>query len=710
MSQQALVRFCVVEYSQMMDDYTHLIEHSRSSRDAIRSVFIKQYGFMDCNINNCLFINRDRETMNRKTDDIEYTFYCQLFDSLHGLIFHQTKCDTHKIDKNDKFILHIDDIHDQKDETMHLPMEGVLVMLEKHKVDSKDSIRLYDFLRNEEYDTESMKYDIHTLVGRSNILCELQTENAKSMVQNIFKEAQVISRIFTSGILYWYWPYYKSKHSTQKQEKETNIMSIYSESGVYIDKPKYNHLKDEFIAFKSLGIAQWNNCVLQRAIKLIQTGKCKKLSSANRDKELHYNIKRGTAISLHNIQAIIMHSDFRDLTRPFYSTFRPNSFGESLSSITKRHSSFYHLAKALRETVQYFGDNPCGGVYYCGIKVVLGITSFAVVLNSPLTTSMHIWVAIKCSTRGGMVLQVQNDGDYESRNHLRSFDCSLISIYPEDNERLFYEPGHSIRMTSVILVKTTVNYRAFWRAFYVLDCMLNGTNMEGATIRDSKVSKKRLLTSINHELDKSANNMEGATIHNSEVRKRFLLKSINQELDKLDKLAKIRELYVIDTFHSFCIHKTEITINVNMLDLYFNSFHDLIMDSVQEDDDKDNKTNNDNVNIFKHETVALFPNLRVITIVTTSEDGSDSYSLSLNTLLVLIAGLKHLYLKKVIVKASWDKDDIHEYVDSRSWLFDLWDKQSMDIKKRFGAEGYKITLKAIQTAKMDEDWLTMEKN
>eukprot|EP01084_Bolivina_argentea_P077856 141286_1 len=677
MSQQALVRFCVVEYSQMMDDYTHLIEHSRSSRDAIRSVFIKQYGFMDCNINNCLFINRDRETMNRKTDDIEYTFYCELLDSLHVNIFHQTKSDRHN---NDKFILHIDDIHDQKDETMHLPMEGVLVMLEKHKVDSKDSIRLYDFLRNEEYDTESMKYDIHTLVGRSNILCELQTENAKSMVQNIFKEAQVISRIFTSGILYWYWPYYKSKHSTQKQEKETNIMSIYSESGVYIDKPKYNHLKDEFIAFKSLGIAQWNNCVLQRAIKLIQTGKCKKLSSANRDKELHYNIKRGTAISLHNIQAIIMHSDFRDLTRPFYSTFRPNSFGESLSSITKRHSSFYHLAKALRETVQYFGDNPCGGVYYCGIKVVLGITSFAVVLNSPLTTSMHIWVAIKCSTRGGMVLQVQNDGDYESRNHLRSFDCSLISIYPEDNERLFYEPGHSIRMVSVIVIESAKNYKKLWTAFYILDCMLNGTNMEGATIRGNKRDKRILLAAINHELE------------------------------KVSTKNRLSGLYVIDTFHSFCIHKTEITINVNMLDLYFNSFHDLIMDSVQEDDDKDNKTNNDNVNIFKHETVALFPNLRVITIVTTSEDGSDSYSLSLNTLLVLIAGLKHLYLKKVIVKASWDKDDIHEYVDSRSWLFDLWDKQSMDIKNSFGAKGWEITLKAIQTAKMDEDWLTMEKN
>eukprot|EP01083_Nonionella_stella_P008902 25787_1 len=89
----------------------------------------------------------------------------------------------------------------------------------------------------------------------------------------------------------------------------------------------------------------------------ISTEYAKRIKSANRDSELHYNIPRNTPLSIVNFQAICVYCDLTYIRDKFISTFQPQDKHEIISSVIKRHESFYFLSKRLRETVQYFGDN-----------------------------------------------------------------------------------------------------------------------------------------------------------------------------------------------------------------------------------------------------------------------------------------------------------------------------------------------------------------
>ena len=460
----------------------------------------------------------------------------------------------------------------------------------------------------------------------------------------------------------------------QIQEKGGKIKDSYIKSGVYINKPKYKHIKDEFIysGVEDCDVYEWNQCVLLKSIKYAMTPIVKYIKSANRDNELHYNIPRGTPLSLSNLQAIIMWCDFPLLQQLFLSTFSAEFIGEPMPSIINRHKRFYNLAKILRETVQYFGHNRYTerGPFYAPIGTVYEIPSFSITINKPLFTSKDIDIAWGNSGSGGIIIQLENDGDYESRNHLRCFDCSWISRYVEENERLFFEPGYSLRIATIIHRESANNYELFFSSFYLLDCMLNGTNMEGAIIN---VSENDIMI-------------------------------IN---DLIEKNTKRYDLYAIDTFRSFCLSKTEISININILDWYFNAAHGIIMNAIKEDDDKNNKKKEKNVNLFKNEIPELFTNLKYITIITTSNDGSDSYSISLNALLTIINLLSNKYLTTITIKASWDKDNVHRYTNNRSWVFNLWNKQSVSIENEFNDSGWDISLK--RPTDINEDWLIIEK-
>eukprot|EP01084_Bolivina_argentea_P063637 116161_1 len=116
-------------------------------------------------------------------------------------------------------------------------------------------------------------------------------------------------------------------------------------------------------------------------------------------------------MSVYNVQSIIMYCDFSDLSHDFSATLRPLYFGETASMITHRHLHYYHLAKLLRETVQYFGSNrhDATGPFYCGMDRVLAMLSFSLIMNCPLSTSIQIEVATKFAGRGGILLQLKND-------------------------------------------------------------------------------------------------------------------------------------------------------------------------------------------------------------------------------------------------------------------------------------------------------------
>eukprot|EP01084_Bolivina_argentea_P070487 128155_1 len=88
--------------------------------------------------------------------------------------------------------------------------------------------------------------------------------------------------------------------------------------------------------------------------------------------------------------------------------------------------------------------------------------------------------------------------------------------------------------------------------------------------------------------------------------------------------------------------------------------------------------------------------------MTTSTDGSDSYSISLNILLSSLESLSNIYfLKTIKLKAAWDKDNIHGFRDNQSWIFDKWHKQSAQLKRVFIQKGFEISLNKQTNLKQD---------
>ena len=76
------------------------------------------------------------------------------------------------------------------------------------------------------------------------------------------------------------------------------------------------------------------------------------------------------------------------------------------------------------------------GPFYCGMSIVLKIPEFNMFINCPVSTSIHITVAMKFSGRKGMILEMDNSK--RSGRHLRGMDCSWISRYKEEDERYVF--------------------------------------------------------------------------------------------------------------------------------------------------------------------------------------------------------------------------------------------------------------------------------
>eukprot|EP01084_Bolivina_argentea_P063638 116162_1 len=193
-------------------------------------------------------------------------------------------------------------------------------------------------------------------------------------------------------------------------------------------------------------------------------------------------------MSVYNVQSIIMYCDFSDLSHDFSATLRPLYFGETASMVTQRHLHYYHFAKLLRETVQYFGSNrhDATGPFYCGMNRVLAMPSFSLIMNCPLSTSGQKEIAIRFAGSNGIVLQLKNDADYESKNHIRCFDCRGLSNYSAEDEYLFFESGNALKLESVRVIEgkqgKCQNFERTISLFFILDSMLIGTNMEGSNM------------------------------------------------------------------------------------------------------------------------------------------------------------------------------------------------------------------------------------
>ena len=113
------------------------------------------------------------------------------------------------------------------------------------------------------------------------------------------------------------------------------------------------------------------------------------------------------------------------------------------------------------------------GPFFCGINRLVVIPEFNIRLNSPTSTTKQIEVANRFGGDEGVVIQLNNNG-YQQSHGLRSFNCSWLSDYSGEDERIWIGGEYPIKIETIRTLSNSANYIDYFRPFFYFDCMING--------------------------------------------------------------------------------------------------------------------------------------------------------------------------------------------------------------------------------------------
>ena len=397
-----------------------------------------------------------------------------------------------------------------------------------------------------------------------------------------------------TGFTFFYWEYYKTKPKEYDHSGwflHRNDYNGYTEQDLYIAQ-KYADIKEELLsnAIFQMTPNQYESS-MNKATKLMTSKLAKKMKSQDHGTSLHYDIPDGALLTIQHLLAVILYTDWSDLSREFTATFRKKQSYESLSSIKRRNREFANWSKLLREAVQLYGAegfegdlndkvdirwnkkrNRQVGPFFCGMSAVLKGMSFKITyirltvcylvpelnikLCGPTSTSTSRQAAMTFAGNNGMLLKL--DYSYEFDNHycVRSFDCVGFSNFVHESECLFMGGHHTIRIVDILNMKTNQSYSEILEPLYYFDSIVKGQLFNED--EENQIASQKAL------------------------KYKALLKQLIK--CKLKRKA-YKEAYINDTFECMTNHKTEIIINLETLIAskehgpQLSEFRDLLVDS-----------------------------------------------------------------------------------------------------------------------------------
>eukprot|EP01084_Bolivina_argentea_P120088 212874_1 len=404
----------------------------------------------------------------------------------------------------------------------------------------------------------------------------------------------------------------------------------------------------------------------------MQTKVIKEMKAADRENELHYDIKKDDPIRKEHVMSVILYTDWSDLCTSFSNTFRKEELHHPLYKIKTKNAEYGNWSKLLRETIEYYGCSGEGvwdeekekfidkltGPFFCGISRVMAIGSFNMRLCGPTSTSIHIEVGIRFSGDDGTILQFNNNGDHNSKT-LRAFNCCWLSNYSGEQEYLFMGGFIRMRLESVRIQNTSQNFNEQIESLFYLDCMLNGTWMD-KEFNKNQIHKNKCAELLNHLIKYQTSD------------KKLKLQTTDKKLPY--------PLYVYNVFESFCILKTQIVINLDEINGNFMALRNVIL--------------NQETMLFREILFDLFLNLERVIIYSTSPDGKKEYKFDWGELKKLLGSAKAPNGFRILIYARSEYD--RYLTDPQKCKVQSWIKQQLPtIAEWFGANKYKFTSKII---------------
>ncbi len=417
-------------------------------------------------------------------------------------------------------------------------------------------------------------------------------------------------------------------------------------------KPVYDSLKDEVVGDHDVNSRKWRENVVLKAEKYLDSESVRKITAqrASGGTATGQN-EKGSPLTKEHLFAVILYCDFGALCTAFSATFRLQDVFEDIESLKARHSQFAHFGRLLVELVLDFGingyphsrdtHNPSfqRGPFFCGINCPLNIGSYAIRLNGPCSTSTQRSVAVNFAKSNGIILKLNNDTFHGREQSF--FDCSWISNYLEESERLWIAGKHPLRIVHILIVRTAKNYRKMIRALYLFDAMVSGVDMRGCPLREEQSDFDLLSELIEFTVNERGG---GVTDFDS---------------------------YLKNEWKLFIQNRTEIKLHLHQLKIHFQSLSKLVMFNVV---DNEKKTANGKDNVLRPEWISMFPSLHSVTIRT----GYDDYKFRLEALLESMQSISPSITVSVEDRGEWIQsamtDEVSAAFDAAGWSLE-YDKE-----------------------------------
>eukprot|EP01084_Bolivina_argentea_P036834 68104_1 len=181
----------------------------------------------------------------------------------------------------------------------------------------------------------------------------------------------------------------------------------------------------------------YNNAVEKANDLLKSSNIIKSIKCTYEGSERWYGIKNGTEFGLNNILSVILYTDYDTLSFMFSCTFRQIKPNETIKDLENKNIEYGNWSKYLIQTVNCYGkeiDESDINIFYHGISYMY-FDEFIARFNSPTSTTTKLQIATIFAKNNGIILELK-----KCDPSLRYFNCSFVSCFGNENERLFIQP------------------------------------------------------------------------------------------------------------------------------------------------------------------------------------------------------------------------------------------------------------------------------
>eukprot|EP01084_Bolivina_argentea_P253043 424946_1 len=202
----------------------------------------------------------------------------------------------------------------------------------------------------------------------------------------------------------------------------------------------------------------------------------KKLQNMKSIAVFQYCIDADVTLNINNILSLVLYTDYDILSYNLTKTFRKLSDKEAFKETERRNAEYWNWSKLLIETVNCYGEEveySNVSVFYHGVSTVY-FDSFVALFNSPTSTTTKLSVATIFAKDDGIVLELTKQQNF-GRSYLRYFNCSYVSCFGYEDERLFIQPPdyYYLEFTSIRNMSTNEIYKDFISSIKLLDKVID---------------------------------------------------------------------------------------------------------------------------------------------------------------------------------------------------------------------------------------------